>query len=96
MSLETETIKMKKLIKGRCYICYRDTEGDENKEKLFNLTNRRLLETFEESLLREGWRPHYTWFKKVYEGKKKRQWVYTTIKKSVLYMFIFLGDQSLG
>lgn len=53
MLLETETIKMKKLIKGRCYICYGDTEGDENKEKPFNLTNR-LLETFEESLLREG------------------------------------------
>ena len=69
--------------------------GDENKEKLFNLTNRRLLETFEESFLTEGWRPHYTWFKKVYEGKKKRQWVYT-IKKFVFYMFIFIGDQSLG
>lgn len=54
MLLETETIKMKILIKGRCYICYGDTEGDENKEKPFNLTNRRLLETFEESLLREG------------------------------------------
>lgn len=26
-------------------ICYGDTEGDENKEKPFNLTNRRLLET---------------------------------------------------
>lgn len=45
---------MKKLIKGRCQVCYGDTEGDENKEKLFNLTNRRLLETFEESFLREG------------------------------------------
>ena len=95
MLLETETIKMKKLIKGRCYICYGDTEGDENKEKPFNLTNR-LLETFEESLLRDGWSDHIILGLRKYKGKKKRQWIYTTIKKFVFYMFIFLGDQSLG
>lgn len=60
MWLETQNIKVKKLVKAR-YICLvsGETEEDDNKEKsLFNLkpnlTNRRLLETFEESLLREG------------------------------------------
>ena len=54
MLLETENVKVKKLVKARCYVYYGDTEEDEDKEKPFNLTNRRLLETFEESLLREG------------------------------------------
>lgn len=54
MLLETENIKMQKLVKARCCVYYRDTEEDEDKEKPFNLTIRRSLETFEENLLREG------------------------------------------
>lgn len=52
-------------------ICCGEIEENEDEEKPFTLTNRKLLETFEVSFLREGWRPDYTKVEESVWQKKK-------------------------